>query len=120
MAKKKFEMPEGALAPEAAAATINALISGNASQTEKRGRGRPPKEDVIKDDNNSKQKGLTQEFTRNTFIISVDTLTRLNNYAYTARITTKEALEVVLNIGLDKEEKRLAKEGTEILTKPKK
>ena len=62
--------------------------------TETRGKGRPRKADLVRD--NSTQEGLTEDYTRATFILRVDTLNDLKDYAYTNRITIKEALETVI------------------------
>lgn len=115
MAKQKFEISNDALD-----------VVSSAYFSEKRGRGRPRKEDVIHEEGPSAQKGLNSEYTRNTFIISKRLLERLDNYVVlrcqeTQRIMTKkEALEILLTMALDSEEKRLAKKGIEILQKPKK
>ncbi len=42
------------------------------------------------------QDGLQEGWTRATFIVRKDLLDKLKNYAYTERITYKEALEMVL------------------------
>lgn len=62
--------------------------------TETRGKGRPRKNDLVRD--NSAQEGLTEDYTRATFILRVDQLNELKDYAYTHRITIKEALETVI------------------------
>lgn len=48
--------------------------------------------------------GLTKEWTRATFIVRRDLLDKLKDYAYTERVTMKEALENALhNFSKDKE-----------------
>lgn len=56
--------------------------------------GRPRKDDVIRE--KGTKQGLTPGWTRATFIIRDDLLETLKNYAYTERITVKEALEDAL------------------------
>lgn len=74
----------------------NPLFSDAVEDTaaETRGKGRPRKADLVRD--NSVQDGLTEEYTRATFILRVETLNDLKDYAYTHRITIKEALETVI------------------------
>ena len=81
--------------------------------TEKRRRGRPQKDNIVR--GISVQEGLTEEYTRATFIMRVDLLEKLKNYAYTERLTMKEAANKLLGEALEREEKRLAKNGAEIL-----
>nr|DAL66553.1 MAG TPA: hypothetical protein [Caudoviricetes sp.] len=84
-----------------------------AQPTEKKKRGRPQKEDLVR--GNSVQEGLTEEYTRATFIMRVDLVEKLKNYAYTERLSMKEAVNKIIAEALEREEKRLAKEGAEIL-----
>ena len=56
--------------------------------------GRPRKDDLIRE--KGVQQGLTPGWTRSTFILREDLLNTLKNYAYTERITLKEALEEAL------------------------
>jgi len=78
-------------------------------------RGRPQKDNIVR--GNSVQEGLTEEYTRATFIMRVDLLEKLKNYAYTERLTMKEAANKLLGEALEREEKRLAKDGVEIISK---
>lgn len=57
-------------------------------------KGRPRKNDLVRD--NAAQAGLTDEFTRATFILKVEALDALKDYAYTNRITIKDALDEIL------------------------
>lgn len=57
-------------------------------------RGRPQKNLVS---TNGVQAGLPKDWTRATFIVRCDQLKKLKDYAYTERVTLKEALEMVLN-----------------------
>lgn len=82
-------------------------------QDKKRGRGRPQKENLVR--GNSVQEGLTEEYTRATFIMRVDLVEKLKNYAYTERLSMKEAVNKIIGEALEREEKRLAKGGAEIL-----
>ena len=76
-------------------------------------RGRPQKDDLVR--GNSVQEGLTEEYTRATFIMRVDLVEKLKNYAYTERLSMKEAVNKIIGEALEREEKRLAKQGNEIL-----
>ena len=62
-------------------------------------KGRPKKDDLVRD--NSVQEGLTKDWTRATFIMNVDTLDKLKNYAYTERLSLKEAVDDILKDFLD-------------------
>lgn len=96
----------------------NPLFTGKTEepeQTEKRKRGRPKKDDLVR--GNSVQEGLTEEYTRATFILRVDLVEKIKNYAYTERLTMKEAANKLLSEALEREEKRLAKDGVEIISK---
>ena len=57
--------------------------------------GRPRNPNIVRD--NTAQKGLTKEWTRSTFILRVEQLEKLKDYAYTERLTIKEALENILD-----------------------
>lgn len=83
MAKKNF-LESNPLFTEAAEPTA-----------EPKSKGRPRKADLVRD--NSAQEGLTEDYTRATFILRVDQLNELKDYAYTHRITIKEALETVIS-----------------------
>lgn len=68
--------------------------------TEKRGRGKPRSNDLVR---GGKQDGLTEEWTRASFIMRVETLERLKDYAYTNRIRYKDALDAILTEFLDRQ-----------------
>ena len=55
--------------------------------------GRPKRDDLIRD---GVQKGLSDEWTRASFIVRVDMLQKLKDYAYTERITIRDALDKAL------------------------
>lgn len=57
-------------------------------------RGRPPKTELVR--TNGVQAGLPEDWTRATFIVKVEQLEKLKDYAYTERVTLKEALEAAL------------------------
>lgn len=80
---------------------------------EKRKRGRPKKDNLVRD--NSVQEGLTEDYTRATFIVRVSLLEKLKNYAYTDRLSMKDAIDKLLTEALDREEKRLNKQGSKLL-----
>lgn len=120
MAKNKFEISEDAISE-----VNTALFSNMKEQPQEQPRnpvGRPRRDDVVHDktEGPSRQIGLRKNTTRTSFIITLDLLDRINNYAYTERISVREAYDRLLNMSLDKEEKRLQKAGIEILEKPKK
>lgn len=56
--------------------------------------GRPRKKDLVRD--NSAQEGLTEDYTRATFILKVSALEAVKNYAYTKRIPIKDALTEII------------------------
>lgn len=62
-------------------------------------RGRPRNNELLRD--NSTQDGLTQDYTRATFILKVETLNALKDYAYTNRITIKDAVEEIISAFFD-------------------
>ncbi len=99
---------------------LNPLFTAQAEEKEqtaaaepKKKRGRPQKEDIVR--GNSVQEGLTEEYTRATFIMRVDLVEKLKNYAYTERLSMKDAVNKLIGEALAKEEKRLAKQGAELL-----
>lgn len=57
-------------------------------------KGRPLKDEIVRD--NSKQEGLTAEYTRASFILSVENVDFIKDYAYTKRITIKDALDEII------------------------
>lgn len=61
--------------------------------TESGGPGRPRSKELIR---HGAQAGMTEDFTRVTFIMRVETLNKLKDYAYTERLTLKEALENIV------------------------
>lgn len=67
-------------------------------KNKKRGPGRPKRKDLVRD--NAAQKGLSKDYTRKTFIINVDLLNKLENYAYTERLSIKEAINILLEESL--------------------
>lgn len=69
--------------------------------TDKKGRGKPRSNDLIR---GGVQDGLTEEWTRASFIMRVKTLDKLKDYAYTNRIKYKEALDQILTEFLDKQD----------------
>lgn len=57
--------------------------------------GRKRKESLIRE--KGSQQGLTEEWTRATFIIKVETLEILKDYAYTERLKMKEVVQKALD-----------------------
>ena len=62
---------------------------------EKKQSGRPKNPNIVRD--NTAQKGLTSEWTRASFIVSVKNLEKIKDYAYTERLSIKETIETILN-----------------------
>jgi hypothetical protein len=93
----------------------NPLFPQEQEKPAKRGKGRPQSAEVVH--NNSVQEGLHEDYTRATFILRVETLKKLKDYAYTERLTMKDAVDKLLSDSLAREEKRLKKEGKELLSK---
>lgn len=62
---------------------------------QKKKTGRPRSNDIVR--NNSVQAGLTEEYTRATFIMKVETLDALKDYAFTKRISIKEAITDIID-----------------------
>lgn len=61
-------------------------------------RGRPKKDNIIRE---GSQAGLTEEFTRATFIVNVNLLEEVKNYAYTERLSMKDAINKLLGSSLE-------------------
>ena len=78
-------------------------------------KGRPAKKEIVRA--NTAQKGLPEDYTRATFILHVDTLEKLKDYAYTERLSMKEAINKLLSSALASEQKKLTKKGIELLHK---
>lgn len=57
-------------------------------------RGRPKNEELVRD--NPAQEGLTADWARATFIVRTEVLDKLKDYAYTERLTLKEAVDTAL------------------------
>lgn len=68
-------------------------------------KGRPKNEELIHE--NTKQHGLTPEWTRATFIVKVDLYEKLKDYAYTERISIKDAMDAALSEFLKDKDKLL-------------
>lgn len=115
MSAKKYELPKDKDL-NAITTLQNAFFTPTEEKAGKKRRGRPQKNNVVH--GVSTQEGLTAEYTRATFIVRVDLVEKLKNYAYTERLTMKEAINRILESFLDKEEKRLAKRGEVILQRP--
>lgn len=66
--------------------------------------GRKRNENLVRE--KGSQQGLTEDWTRATFIIKVETLEILKDYAYTERLKLKEVIQTALEQftdGIDKE-----------------
>ena len=56
-------------------------------------KGRPAKDDIIK---TGAQAGLTADYTRATFIVKLSVLDQIKDYAYTERLSMKDAVNKLL------------------------
>lgn len=83
------------------------------AQEVKRGRGRPRKDGVVR--GVSVQEGLTAEYTRATFIVDVALLKWLKDYAYTERLSMKDAINGLLQKALTDTMTEYEKDGKELL-----
>lgn len=61
---------------------------------EKKKQGRPRKDNLVR--TNAAQEGLPEDWQRATFIVRVEHLEKLKDYAYTERLSLKEALDDAL------------------------
>jgi len=95
------EQPQQVEQPAAAFDAEKERAALGIEPTEKRGRGKPRSGDLIR---GGAQDGLTEEWTRSTFIMRVSTLQKLKDYAYTNRIRYKDALDAILTEFLDKQD----------------
>ena len=77
----------------------NVLLRNKVNEeTGKRGPGRPRKEGLVRnlEGGNSTQEGLSPEFTRFSAICKVKNIKDLKDYAFTKRITIREAVDDIL------------------------
>lgn len=58
-------------------------------------KGRPRKDDLVR--TNAAQEGLPEDWQRATFIVRVTHLEKLKDYAYTERLSLKDALDEALD-----------------------
>lgn len=70
--------------------------SGNSEQERKK--GRPRKDGIIRNESggNSSQEGLTEEYTRFSVICKVNNVKDLKDYAFTKRLTIREATDEII------------------------
>lgn len=68
-------------------------------------KGRPRKDTLVR--SNSAQEGLPEEWQRATFIVRVELLEKLKDYAYTERVSLKDALDDALDQFLEDKENLL-------------
>lgn len=83
----------------------------------KKRRGRPFNNNLVR--GSSVQEGLTADFRRATYLMKVELVEKVKDYAYTERIDIKTAVNKLVAMGLRQEEKRLKKEGIDILKRNK-
>ena len=81
-------------------------------------KGRPKNEDLVR--GVSSQFGLTKDFRRASYIMPIELIEFVENYAYTERIRIQDAISKLVTIGKNQVEKEYRKEGKEILRKDKK
>lgn len=67
----------------------------NPQEEEKKPVGRPVKKDLVREP--GVKQGLTEDYTRATFILPVETLENLKAYAYTQDIKIKDALTAIID-----------------------
>jgi hypothetical protein len=67
----------------------------NAPESVKKPAGRPTNPDIIRTPGT--QEGLTADYSRATFILKVSTLANLKDYAYTERLSMKEAINGIID-----------------------
>lgn len=84
--------------------TIEELLNPTTNQEQKKTSGRPRKNNLVRD--NSVQAGLSEDYTRATFILKVQTLEDLKNYAFTERKSLKDALDEIISDYLTKYKKQ--------------
>lgn len=90
--KKKFDVERTALFGDMTPEEVrNAAIKSA---------GRPQKENIVHEPGS--QNGLPIDMTRATFIVEVDTLELLKDYAYTERVTLKDVVNEALKQYADK------------------
>jgi len=92
---------------------VGADQTQEAQEKPKRGKGRPMKDTVVR--GNSVQEGLTADYTRATFIVDVSLLKWLKDYAYTERLSMKEAINSLLQRALTEAMSDYEREGKELL-----
>lgn len=72
--------------------------------------GRKRNENLVRD--KSAQQGLTEDWTRATFIIEVETLELLKDYAYTERLKMKEVVQAALDQFIEQTVRPMQENGT--------
>ena len=80
--KKKFDVESSGLFGDMTREEINKAVTKTV--------GRPRREDLVRD--NTSQKGLPEDQIRATFLVNVDVLDTLKDYAYTERLILKDVV----------------------------
>lgn len=95
MAKSRLDFSNPLLSPAAVGSLSN---TEEREPTEKRKKGPARKPDVVRneDGGNSAQEGLSPDNTRFSCICKVDNVKRVKDYAYTKRITIKQAMDEII------------------------
>lgn len=81
--------------------TTDSVVSRMLSQEEPKPEkkyGRPQNDSLVR---GGSQDGLPEDTTRATFILKISSVEALNNYAYTERITLKEAINSIIEEYID-------------------
>lgn len=65
------------------------------NKEEKAGKGRPRNPELVR--GRSVQEGLTEDYTRATFIVRRDLLEKMKDYAYTERLSLKDVVNTALD-----------------------
>lgn len=89
--KKKFDVSESSLFSQIETPEDHRVVR----TPEGAKMGRPRNERLVRD--NPVQEGLTPDYTRATFIVKVETLNALKDYAYTERRLIKDVINDILD-----------------------
>lgn len=85
---------------------------------QKKKRGRPVNENLIHQ--GSAQRGLPADLTRASYILPVELVDFIADYAYTERIKIQDSIAYLIRIGKEKVERDYKKQGKELLRREKK
>lgn len=94
--KKKFDLSQSAVFSQIETPEAERVIE----YPEAKKLGRPRNERIVRD--NPRQEGLTADYTRATFIVKVDYVETLKDYAYTERLSLKDVINDILGDYIEK------------------